>query len=239
LASTSLATPVAEHARHLWHDRLGTPGPFVDVVSALGPDAPLEGVEPLLIAQPQQALSLGCGRYVTPHRGGVCTQPPRAAAEQLHYRFALELATQVPQRGIEPGDRAAAVAARKLVLALLDAAHQRLDAEGIRTERPGCDLPVEDGGGDVGIVGRGLTPSDRAAVRGEAYEAHELAGEGLEARDLHDRSNLAAALALSTYRYPAPSAASALTSARVRNTPPQPNATASLAMTVPAATPPR
>src|SRR5207302_9352820 len=111
--------------------------------------------------------------------------PPRPATEQLDHGPALEPAAQVPQRGVEPRERAAAVAARELVLALLDAIDQGIDIERVGTERPAGDLTVEDGGGDVGVVGRGLTPADCAGLGGRAAEAHELAGEGLAARDPH------------------------------------------------------
>src|SRR5947208_1100523 len=103
----------------------------------------------------------------------------------LEHGPALELAAQIPQRGVEPGERAAAVAARELVLALLDAIDQGIDLERVGTERPGGDLTVEDGGGDVGVVGRGLTPADRARLGGHPDEAHELVRESLEARDPH------------------------------------------------------
>jgi hypothetical protein len=39
---------------------------------------------------------------------------------------------------------------------------------------------MEDARRDVGIIGRGLSPTDRARVRGDAHKADELVGEGLE-----------------------------------------------------------
>ena len=180
-----LSDPVAERARHPRHDRLGAAGPFIDVASALGADAPLESVEALFVPQAHEPRRLVGWLNVSSHRGGIGAKPPRPATEQLDHGPALELAAQVPQRGVEPGERAAAVAARELVLALLDAIDQGIDLERVGTERPGGDLTVEDGGGDVGVVGRGLTPADCAGLGGHADEAHELAGEGLEARDLH------------------------------------------------------
>ena len=50
-----LRDAVAERARHVRHDRLGAAGPLVDVAAALGPDAPLEGVEAVGVAQPHAA----------------------------------------------------------------------------------------------------------------------------------------------------------------------------------------
>src|SRR6185437_1478391 len=101
------------------------------------------------------------------------------------HRLALDPPAQVPQRGIEAGERAAAVAAGKLVLALLDALDERLDGKGVGAERPGRHLAMEDRGGDVGVVGRGLSPAARAGVRGDAHEAHEPVVPGLEPRNLH------------------------------------------------------
>src|SRR2546430_11533280 len=109
----------------------------------------LESVEALFVPQAHQPRGLVGWLNVSSHRGGIGAKPPRPATEQLDHGPALELAAQVPQRGVEPGERAAAVAARELVLALLDAIDQGIDLERVGTERPGGDLTVEDGGGDV------------------------------------------------------------------------------------------
>src|SRR5437660_950026 len=60
-----LSDPVAERARHPRHDRLGAAGPFIDVASALGADAPLESVEAR-----------------DPHRA-VSTRPPAARSARV------------------------------------------------------------------------------------------------------------------------------------------------------------
>src|SRR5947207_12687283 len=56
---------VTERARHLRHDRLRPAGPFIDVPAALRPDAPLERVEALLVAQPHQPLGFLLDRKST------------------------------------------------------------------------------------------------------------------------------------------------------------------------------
>src|SRR6185437_6177379 len=111
------------------HHRLGASGPLVEVVAALRSDPPLEGVEAVAVAQVHQPRGLVRGCDVAPHGRGIGAQPPRRAAEQRHHRLALDPPAQVPQRGIEAGERAAAVAAGKLVLALLDALDERLDGK--------------------------------------------------------------------------------------------------------------
>ncbi len=58
---------VAERARHLRHDRLRPAGPFIHVPAALRPDAPLERVEALLVAQPHEPLGFLLGSNVAPH----------------------------------------------------------------------------------------------------------------------------------------------------------------------------
>src|SRR5205823_6409929 len=58
---------VAERARHLRHDRLRPARPFIDVPAALRPDAPLERVEALLVAQPHEPLGLLLGSDVAAH----------------------------------------------------------------------------------------------------------------------------------------------------------------------------
>ena len=71
------------------------------------------------------------------------------------------------------------------MLTLLDASDERVDVERVGAEGPGRDLAVEDGCGDVGIVGGRLAPADGTAVGGQPHEAHEFAGERLQAGDLH------------------------------------------------------
>src|SRR5256885_16221581 len=58
---------VAERARHLRHDRLRPARPFIDVPAALRPDAPLERVEALLVAQPHEPLGFLLGGDVAAH----------------------------------------------------------------------------------------------------------------------------------------------------------------------------
>src|SRR5215470_13862239 len=154
-------------------------------------DAPLEGIEALFIAQPHQAFGLLPWGDVAAHRGGIGAQRSRRTPEQLDDRFALELAAQVPKGGVEPCERAAAVAAGKLVLALFDAFDERIDLQGAGPERPGRDLTVKDRGRDVRVIGRGLTPALSAAVGGDAHEADIAVGEGLELADLHGAHVLA------------------------------------------------
>jgi hypothetical protein len=47
------------------------------------------------------------------------------------------------------------------------------------------DLPVEDLGRDIGIVGGDLSPALLAGISGDANEADEFIGEGLELADDH------------------------------------------------------
>ena len=58
---------VTERARHLRHDRLRPAGPCIDVPAALRPDAPLERVEALLVAQPHEPLGFLLGGDVAAH----------------------------------------------------------------------------------------------------------------------------------------------------------------------------
>ena len=73
------------------------------------------------------------------------------------------------------------------MLPLLDAGDEPGDIEGVRSECPGGDLAMEHGGGDIGVVGRGLTPADLTGLGRQSHEADELVGEGLELGDpAHD-----------------------------------------------------
>ena len=58
-------------------------------------------------------------------------------------------------------------------------------AEGIFAERPGRDLTVHDLGGDVGIVGRGLTPADGAVIAADTDKTNMLVGKGFDCFDFH------------------------------------------------------
>lgn len=87
---------VAESARNLRHDRLGAPRPLIDVMAALGGDAPLEGVEALFVAQLHQPARFVGRGDVAAHGGRIGAQAPRLAAEQLDHRLACELAAQIP-----------------------------------------------------------------------------------------------------------------------------------------------
>ena len=187
LASTSRATSGPRRLADGRHDRLGAAGPFVDVVAAFGADAELEGIEAVAVAQAQEAGGLVFRRDVALHRGGVGAELAGLAAEQRHDRLALDLAAPVPERGVEAGHGALEVGAGKLVLLLLDAVDERVDGEGIGAEGIGRDLPVEDLGGDVGVVGRELAPTLGAVLGGDADEADEAVAEGLQALDPHRR----------------------------------------------------
>ena len=58
---------ITERARHPRHDRLRPAGPCIDVPAAFRPDAPLERVEALLVAQPHEPLGFLLGSDVAPH----------------------------------------------------------------------------------------------------------------------------------------------------------------------------
>ena len=51
-----LGDAVAQRPGDQRHDRFGASRPFVPVAAAFGADAPLEGVETLFVAQPQEAV---------------------------------------------------------------------------------------------------------------------------------------------------------------------------------------
>src|SRR5215472_3746894 len=91
---------------HRGHDCLGAAGPFVLVVPAFPPDAELECRVTVGVALAQEALRLRFRRDVALHTGGVDRKEARLAAQELADALALELATEIPERGVEAGDRA-------------------------------------------------------------------------------------------------------------------------------------
>ena len=139
----------------------------------------------MALAQADEALGLGFRRDVPAHAGGVNAQRARLAAEQRADALALELAAQVPKRGVEPGQRAPDVGAWELVLPVRNQVDQGLGVEGAPAERMGGDLTVDDERREVGVVGRDLAPALGAGVGPDAQEPEVPGAEGLDARDAH------------------------------------------------------
>ena len=176
---------VAERLAHGGHHRLAAAGPFVLVVAAFLADPELEGPVARLVPEALQARGLVLGRDVPAHAGGVDGEGPRPAAQELADALALKLAAQVPEGGIEAGERPAQVGARELVLALGDQVHKAVDITGVVAERMGRHLAVQHQGRDVGVVGRDLAPAFGARLGPHPHQADELGAEGLEGLDLH------------------------------------------------------
>ena len=177
---------VAECCAHRRDNRLGAAGPFVLVAADLLADAELEGVVAVRVAQPGETRGLVLGRDVAAHARGIDPERPRRAAQEFADALALEPAAQVPQRGVEPANRAAQVRARKLVLALGDQIDQRVDVGGVGAQRVGRDLAVHHDRRDVREIGRNLAPALGPVVRRDADEADVLGAERLDSGDFHD-----------------------------------------------------
>ena len=79
------------------HDRLGTPGPLIDIVAALCSDPELERIEAKLVAQPTQPFGLGRGSNIAPHAGTIGAQATRGSTEDLAYALALHFSLSVPE----------------------------------------------------------------------------------------------------------------------------------------------
>jgi hypothetical protein len=159
-------------------------------VAAFPADAELEGPVTVVVPQPRQARGLVLGRDVAAHAGGVDRKRPRRAAQQFAYALAFQLAAQVPEGGVEPGQGAAQVGARELVLALGDEVDQAVDVEGVVAEGMGRHLAVQHQRRDVGVVGRHLAPTLAALVASDPHQADEFIAEGLDGLNLHGASDL-------------------------------------------------
>ena len=167
-------------------DRLRAAFPLVLTTTALGADAELEGIEPVLATQLAEALGLGLRRDVALHRRGIGAQPSRRAAQQRRHWHAFGLSAQVPQRRVDAGDGPADVGARELVLLLGGAVEEivlilELHAEDVRR-----DLAVQHGRADVGLVGGELAPAGGAGGVRHAHEPHVGGREGFDACQPHD-----------------------------------------------------
>ena len=179
---------VAQRLADRRDDLLGPARPLVDVVAIFRGDAELEGVEAEFAPEPLEALGLGRRRDVALHRGGVGAQRPRRAAKQADDRQAGFLAAAIPDSGIEAAERPLHVGAGKFVLALDHLVGQRVDVVELHAKHPGRNLPVQHGGGDVGIVGRDLPDAGGAGVRRYAHEADEFGRKCFDAVDAHRAS---------------------------------------------------
>ena len=128
-------------------------------------------------------LSVRLRRDIAPHRACIGALLAGLAADQLYHRLSRALPLQIPKRGVEPGERPAAIAARILVLAPFDQADQAGNVFRSGTKRPGGNLPVQHLRSNVGIVGGGLPKPHRAVFCRQSDEADELVAEGLKSGD--------------------------------------------------------
>ena len=196
---------VSERRADSLDDCLGPSRPFVGVVPALLADADLDRVEPMLLAEPGEALRLVLGRDVPPHARGVRAQAVSSSVEQLEHALALDLPAQVPEGRVEAGQRAVEVGAGKLVLALGDLSDEGLDVERVTTQCMRRDLAMENVRGDVRVVRRDLTPALGAVVGAYANQRDIFGREALDADDLHASNTR-------TFRSASPSSAAAIAS---------------------------
>ena len=148
------------------------------------PTRNLKAPKPCSVAQPCEALGLVLRRDVAAHARGVGRERPRGAARERAHRLPFRRAAQVPERGVDAGQRAADVRAGVLVLGLEDARRPRAArCRPGRAEDVRRDLAVQHLGGDVGVVRRDLAPALGAVVGRHAHEPDPLVGEALDARD--------------------------------------------------------
>ncbi len=177
---------VADRLAHRRDQGLGASGPLIPVVPIDTPYAHLEGAVPIGVPQAGQTLGLVLGRDVSAHARSIGGERPWRPAQQLAHAHTLQFAAQIPQCGIHAGQRPTDVRTGKFVGCLQDAVYQPIDVERIRAERNGRDLPVQDVGRDVGIVGGNLSPTFCAVVGAHAHDADVgLADKRLDTLDLH------------------------------------------------------
>jgi len=105
------------------------------------------------------------------------------STQQLHDRLADGSPVQVPQGGVETCQRPAAITAGELVLALLYYGDEFGDVPGVLAQDPGSHLAMDDLGGDVGVIGRRLSPAEAPVGGRDPHEADELVGVRLDAVD--------------------------------------------------------
>src|SRR5207247_59076 len=86
------------------HDRIGASGPLVLIMAAFLADPELEGIIPAFVPELHESLGFILRRDLAAlHARCIDRKGPGASAEKRAHALALELAAQVPQSGIEPG----------------------------------------------------------------------------------------------------------------------------------------
>ena len=165
------------------NDDLGPPLPLVTVSTAFRPDAPFRGGEALFATKARQTFRLQIRLDVAAHGTGVKPHPARPPADQRRHRLFRHPPPQIPERGIQPRQRALQIAAGVFVFHRQDVGAQFSRLGHRPAKRPGRDLAVEDRGSDVGVIGRALPPAERAILRGHPHETDEFVGKGFQPGD--------------------------------------------------------
>ena len=184
---------VAQRARHQLDNLLGAARPFIQPAPAFGPDAELEGIKPFLVAQPAQPVRLVGRGDVALHGRSIGPQPPGRTTDQACHWLVRDPAKKVPQGGIDTGQRPPHIGPGEFVLALM---HQRRHVEKIGHRIVGVDHPpqnpwrhlaVQHLRGDVGMIGRHLSPAEPAIITGQSDKTHIGPRECLDLLNAHDR----------------------------------------------------
>src|ERR1700694_5930095 len=174
---------ISKRLTHGRDDRLRAARPLVLIMPALLADPKLEGGEAEIVPKARQPVRFLAWADVAPHArciGGIWAW---GAAKQLTDTLAGALPAQVPQRGVQPGQRAIKVRAGKLVLTLRDQRHQAFDSVGLLAQGVRCDLAMKDKRGDVRLIWRHLAPPAPPLIGGNAYQADKPIAEGFDRGD--------------------------------------------------------
>jgi hypothetical protein len=166
-------------------------------IAATGRAEPnLERLAAERIAQARESRRFVGRADVAPHARPVGRQRAYRSTEQRRDRLAGDLTVEIPERGVDPGQRATEERPRELQLRVDDAVVDRVNLADVTSDDRARDQAMQHLGGDIGLVGSNLSPTGLAIARRDADERQRIATERLNRFDRqaarHDRPILVA-----------------------------------------------
>ena len=152
----------------------------VTVAATRRAEPDLERLAADLVAKRASRAASSAGRDVAAHARSVGRQRPHGAAEEDRHGFAGDLPVEVPERGVDACQRAAEERPGELQLRVDHGVVDRVDLADVPADDQPRDQPMQDLGGDVGLVGRNLSPPGLPVARRDAHERERLAPERLD-----------------------------------------------------------
>ena len=144
------------------------------------PSRILKALQPNASRSLASRVASSAGRDVAAHARSVGGQRPHRSAEEHRDGLAGDLSIEIPQRGIDAGQRAAEERPGELQLRVDHRVVDRVDLADVAADDRARDQAMQHFGGDVRLVRRDLPPAGLAVARRDAHERERLAPERLD-----------------------------------------------------------